>query len=219
MASPHVAGVMALIKKKHPKWSQAAIQSAIVTTADDVDLAGNPFIDMKNWKPSNIFARGAGHINPAKAMDPGLVFDRNFSDYIGYMCGLKYNPSLMQRITGRKVNCTKEKNIKPSQLNYPSIMVTLSSNSPNETIMRTVTNVGKANSVYTPRIVHPANASLILSTNRLQFSSINQQLSFNVTITTVSPSPVKGTMSEGKLEWVSMSSTHVVRSPIAIVFD
>lgn len=219
MASPHVAGVMALIKKKHPTWSQAAIQSAIITTADDVDLAGNRFIDMKNWKPSNIFARGAGHINPPKAMDPGLVYDRNINDYIGYMCGLKYNPTLMQRITGRKVNCTTVKNIKPSQLNYPSIMVTLSSKSSNETITRTATNVGKANSVYTPKIIHPANASLILSTNKLQFSAINQQLSFNVTIIIVPPAPIKGTISEGKLEWVSTSNSHVVRSPIAIVFD
>ncbi|XP_039124238.1 subtilisin-like protease 3 [Dioscorea cayenensis subsp. rotundata] len=174
---------------------------------------------MKNWKPSNIFARGAGHINPPKAMDPGLVYDRNFSDYIGYMCGLKYNPTLMQHVTGRRVNCATVKNITPSQLNYPSIMVTLSSKSSNETIMRTVTNVGKANEVYTPKIVHLANASLILSTNRLQFSAMDQQLSFNVTITIMPPALIKGTISEGKLEWISMSNNHVVRSPIAIVFD
>ncbi|XP_039119903.1 subtilisin-like protease 4 [Dioscorea cayenensis subsp. rotundata] len=218
MASPHVVGVMALLKKKYPTWSPAAIQSAIITTADDVDLAGNPFIHMKNWKPSNIFDRGAGHINPIKAMNPGLVYDRNFNDYIGYMCFLNYNPTYMQRFNSRKVDCSKEKKIKPSQLNYPSIMVTLSSNSPDETVMRTVTNVGNANSDYTPRIFHPANANLILSTNRLQFSAQNQQLSFNVKITIGQPAPVKGTISEGKLEWVSTSGGHVVRSPIAVVF-
>ncbi|KAH7681833.1 Peptidase S8 subtilisin-related protein [Dioscorea alata] len=218
MASPHVPGVMALLKKKYPTWSPAAIQSAIITTADDVDLAGNPFIHMKNWKPSNIFDRGAGHINPIKAMNPGLVYNRNFDDYIGYMCFLNYDPTYMQRFNSRKVDCSKEKKIKPSQLNYPSIMVTLSSNSPDETVMRTVTNVGNANSDYTPRIFHPANANLILSTNKLQFSAQNQQLSFNVKITIVQPAPVKGTISEGKLEWVSTSGGHVVRSPIAVVF-
>ncbi|XP_039124261.1 subtilisin-like protease 4 [Dioscorea cayenensis subsp. rotundata] len=218
MASPHVAGVMALLKKKYPSWSPAAIQSAIITTADDVDLAGNPFIHMKTWKASNIFDRGAGHINPIKAMDPGLIYDRDFDDYIGYMCFLNYNPTYMQRFNSRKVDCAKEKKIKPSQLNYPSIMVTLSSNSPNETIMRTVTNVGNANSDYTPIIFHPANASLILSINRLHFSAQNQQLSFNVTITIVQPTPVKGMISEGKLEWVSTSGGHVVRSPIAVIF-
>ncbi|KAH7681795.1 Peptidase S8 subtilisin-related protein [Dioscorea alata] len=218
MASPHVAGVMALLKKKYPSWSPAAIQSAIITTADDVDLAGNPFIHMKTWKTSNIFDRGAGHINPIKAMDPGLVYDRDFDDYIGYMCFLNYNPTYMQRFNSRKVDCAKEKKIKPSQLNYPSIMVTLSSNSPNETVMRTVTNVGNTNSDYTPKIFHPANASLILSINRLQFSAQNQQLSFNITITIMQPTPIKGTISEGKLEWVSTSGGHVVRSLIAVVF-
>ncbi|KAM0944847.1 putative cucumisin [Dioscorea sansibarensis] len=219
MASPHVAGVMALLKKKYPKWSPAAIQSAIITTADDVDLAGKPFTHMKTWKPCNIFDRGAGHINPTKAMDPGLVYDRNFNDYIGYMCALNYNSTHMELFNGRKVDCAKEKKIKPSQLNYPSIMVTLSSKSPKEIIVRTVTNVGKVNSVYTPRIVHPAHANLILSTNRLQFSAQKRQLSFNVTITLVPPAPVKGEISEGKLEWVSTSDNHVVRSPIAIVFS
>ncbi|XP_039123342.1 subtilisin-like protease 4 [Dioscorea cayenensis subsp. rotundata] len=218
MASPHVAGLMALLKKKYPKWSPAAIQSAIITSADDVDLAGKPFIHMKNGKPCNIFDRGAGHINPIKVMDPGLIYDRDFNNYIGYMCFLDYSPIYMQRFNGRKVDCAKEKKIKPSQLNYPSIMVTLSSMSPKETVMRAVTNVGNANSVYTPRIFHPANTSLILSTNILQFSAQNQQLSFNVTITIIPPTPIKDTISEGKLEWVSKSSSHVVRSPVAIVF-
>ncbi|KAJ0977813.1 hypothetical protein J5N97_013287 [Dioscorea zingiberensis] len=217
MAAPHVAGVMALIKKKYPTWSPAAIQSAIITSADDVDLAGKPFTDMKTWKPSNIFARGAGHLNPPKAMDPGLVFDRNFNDYIGYMCALKYDPITMQRFNGRKIDCAKEKKIKPSQLNYPSIMVSLSSSSPNETVSRTVTNVGDVSSVYFPNIVHPANASVILSTNRLQFSANQRQASFNVTISITPPAPVKGTISEGKIEWVS--NKHVVRSPIAVVFN
>ncbi|KAJ0972875.1 hypothetical protein J5N97_020834 [Dioscorea zingiberensis] len=216
MAAPHVAGIMALIKKKHPTWSPAAIQSAIITTAKDMDLDGKPMVDNKNGKPASIFAKGAGLVNPSGAMDPGLVYDRNISDYKGYMCGLGYSSSNVELIIRKHVNCTKVKKIKASQLNYASIMVTLSNISPNETVQRTVTNVGDANSEYNARVVHPVGANITLSPDKLQFSKHNQPMSFNITISMVAPAQVPGKISEGKLEW--LSKKHVVRSPIAVIF-
>lgn len=64
MATPHVSGVMALIKKKYPMWSPVAIQSAIITSSDDVDLSRQPILDLKDSKPTGISARGGRTSQP-----------------------------------------------------------------------------------------------------------------------------------------------------------
>ncbi|OEL32598.1 Subtilisin-like protease SBT1.2 [Dichanthelium oligosanthes] len=87
MSTPHLSGIAALVKSQHPDWSPAAIKSAIMTTADVTDRAGNPILDEQRV-PADWFATGAGHVNPDKATDPGLVYDIAHNDYIGYLCGL-----------------------------------------------------------------------------------------------------------------------------------
>ncbi|KAG9159587.1 hypothetical protein Leryth_013575 [Lithospermum erythrorhizon] len=119
MACPHLSGVGALLKSVHPNWSPAAIQSAIMTTANVVNLAGHPIED-ETFHQANVFTVGAGHVHPARASNPGLVYDIRPTDYIPYLCGLDYTDQQVSTIVQQNINCASESSITDSQLNYPS---------------------------------------------------------------------------------------------------
>ena len=70
MAAPHVAGFGALILGKNPNWSPATVKSAMMTTAGDVKNADGS-------KNTDVLATGAGQVDPARVLDPGLVYDAN----------------------------------------------------------------------------------------------------------------------------------------------
>ncbi|KAK8921650.1 Subtilisin-like protease [Platanthera zijinensis] len=90
MATPHLSGIAVLLKAVNPSWSPAAIKSAIMTTADNENLAGKPIAN-EQLERANLFARGAGHVNPSKANNPGFVYDIDPTEYVAYMCGLNYS--------------------------------------------------------------------------------------------------------------------------------
>lgn len=60
-----------------------------MTSAYLLNLEGKPILD-ETFKPADVLATGAGHVNPSKANDPGLVYDIQPDDYIPYLCGLGY---------------------------------------------------------------------------------------------------------------------------------
>lgn len=77
MAAPHIAGIAALIKQLNPSWTPAMIASTISTTATEYDNSGEIMsaesYEIDELFPSNHFDHGAGHVNPTRAIDPGLV--------------------------------------------------------------------------------------------------------------------------------------------------
>ena len=82
MAAPHIAGIAALIKQKHPHWSPAAIKSALMTTSTTLDRAGRPLLaqqysetEAMKFATATPFDYGSGHVDPRAALDPGLIFD------------------------------------------------------------------------------------------------------------------------------------------------
>ncbi|XP_072999031.1 subtilisin-like protease 4 [Typha latifolia] len=218
MAAPHASGVVALIMKKYPGWTPAMIQSAIITSAQDRDMDDRPIVDQRYSVAASIFATGSGQINPKAALDPGLVYDINPSDYVGYLCSLGYNNTELKILYKRTINCSAVNHIEASSLNYPSIQVTLPRSGGSVTVKRTAKNVGvKDVGEYRAKITKPKGVTVKLSTYDLKFSRRLQEKSFNVTLT-ISPSgPGMIPHSHGKIEWVSGNRT--VKNTIAVRFS
>ncbi len=82
MATPHAAGIAALLMEAHPDWSPAALASAMMTTANTVDHQGLPLqaqqlsgLGSLVLNAATPFDFGSGAVNPTAALDPGLIFD------------------------------------------------------------------------------------------------------------------------------------------------
>ncbi|KAM0932232.1 putative cucumisin [Dioscorea sansibarensis] len=216
MATPHVAGIAADLKKSHPDWSPAMIKSAIMTTAYIEDLDGNPIADDAFlYRPASYFAMGAGHVNPERANDPGLVYDIQPWDYVPYLCGM-YPTRIVKAIVRQQwIDCYTIQSITAAELNYPSIsmMMPVSSGSA-FVITRTLTNVGPAE-VYNLRIQLPDGVDVRADTYCLTFSALDEKQSFRLQFTSNGYAQ-SGQVSEGYIIWTS--PTHVVRSPISVTY-
>ncbi|XP_040379897.1 subtilisin-like protease [Oryza brachyantha] len=215
MATPHVTGIVALIKKVHPDWSPAMIKSAIMTTSSALDNDGHAIMDEEHRK-ARFYTVGAGHVDPAKAIDPGLVYDLAARDYAAYICALLGESSL-RTITGDSAaTCAEAGSVAEAQLNYPAILVPLRPGLA-FTVNRTVTNVGPARSRYTARVDAPGCTTVKVEPAELVFKEAMERKTFAVTVT-VSGRDGGGAgggrrvVAEGSLRWVSRH--HVVRSPI-----
>uniref|UniRef100_A0A452YNY3 Subtilisin-like protease n=1 Tax=Aegilops tauschii subsp. strangulata TaxID=200361 RepID=A0A452YNY3_AEGTS len=209
MSTPHLSGIAALIKSLHPDWSPAAIKSAIMTTSDAVDRTGVPLKD-EQYRHATFYAMGAGYVNPALAFDPGLVYDLHADDYLPYLCGLGLGDEGVTEIAHRPVTCANLKATTEAELNYPSLIVNLLAQP--ITVNRTVTNVGKPNSVYTAVVDMPRDVSVTVQPPMLRFAEAKEKQSFTVTVRWAGQPSVAG--AEGNLKWVS--DDHIVRSPIVV---
>ncbi|CAN0908682.1 Subtilisin-like protease 3 [Linum grandiflorum] len=212
MACPHLSGIAALLRSAHPDWSPAAVKSAMMTTAHVTQTGGQPISDEQHLQ-ADMFDMGSGHVNPTGASNPGLVYDIQPEDYVAYLCGLGYNNAQVSTIVQDKVECSSDKSISEAELNYPTFVVQLSSQP--LTYTRTVTNVGKANSVYEVEYTTDEAVSIEVKPARIAFSRLNEKANYSVTFTAK-----KGTSArfvQGKLFWVA--DGYSVRSLFGIILD
>ncbi|VAH42007.1 unnamed protein product [Triticum turgidum subsp. durum] len=207
MATPHVSGVAALIKSIHPDWSPAAIKSAILTTSDIVNSTGGSILDEQHRK-AGVFDIGAGHVNPVRAADPGLVYDLSVTEYAGYICWFLGDSGLATIVRNSSLTCGKLPKVQHAQLNYPTITVLVSPTP--FTVNRTVTNVGPADSTFKAKVAVPRSLTVRVSPEMLSFSKIGEKKTFSVSVS--GDLGKEELYEEGSLSWVS--ERHVVRSPI-----
>lgn len=184
MSCPHVSGVAALLKGAHPDWTPAMIRSAMMTTAYSQDGEGKPLLDEKSYNQSTIWDMGAGHVDPEKAVDPGLVYDLSADDYVSFLCSSNYTRQEIRHIARRAISCGKRRS-KPWDLNYPAIAVDFeaSETTAHEIVVtRTVTCVGEKGGSYGATVTNPRGVILTVNPMKMDFTAKGEKKSYTVGI-------------------------------------
>jgi len=205
MASPHVAGMAALLMHRHPTWSPAAIRSALMTTARDVFPSSA--IAPGSIQQGNLpWGQGAGFAQPSKAADPGLVYDITSNDYNRFLCGVGAAGVVASVGLQAGITCSTIGSIVATDLNLPSM--TVGSVLGTHVLTRTVKNVGDAPATYNAMAALPGfNVTVTPSTLAL---APGESKSFQVRLqrTTAEQAAWK----YGSLTW--SDGVHTVRSPL-----
>ncbi len=200
MASPHIAGIGALVIQQNGDWSPAAVKSALMTTSDPEGILKENQVD-----PATPFDQGSGLVQPLAALDPGLVYDAGFLDYVAFLCG---NSNIVAQafcddLAGAGFS------FDGSDLNQPSIAI--GSLAGSQTVPRSVTNVGPAGT-YDVSVVAPAGVDVEVNPSTLTLAS-GETATYEVTFTATG-SAVFGTFVFGSLTW--SDGTRDVSSALAI---
>ncbi|CAI9278964.1 unnamed protein product [Lactuca saligna] len=180
MAAPHVAGLAALIKQKFPHFTPSAIGSALSTTASLRDKDGGPIMAQRayanpdlNQSPATPFDMGSGFVNATAALDPGLILDLGYEDYMSFLCGINGSEAVVLNYTGTTCGPTTTV-LTGVDLNLPSITVAALNRS--RVVQRTVTNVGGMNESYSVGWNAPYGVSMKVTPAHFSIGSGEKQV-------------------------------------------
>ena len=187
MAAPHVAGFVALLLGKNPNWSPATVKSAMMTTAGNV-------VNADGSKNTDVHATGAGQVDPARMVDPGLVYDAGLKDYLKF-------------IQGTGVNLGLPSSTLPRDMNVPSF--SLGNLTGKIEVTRTVTALTPG--IYKAKANVPG-IKVSVSPAALNFKAAGETKTFRVTFE--NKGAALGKFAMGSLSWVGAGKT--VTSPIAV---
>jgi hypothetical protein len=192
-----------------------------MTTASQVTNKGNPIAGTP-------FDFGAGHVNPAAALDPGLVYDAGEADYQQYTCSAAPSKSARPsycRAACRGNKCNGAKGVR--NVNLPSFSLTGFKPRRALTATRTVTFVGSGGATFTPKLELPAGFTGKVkvkragtngrqtSTKDIVVSAAGDKRMYTLSIT--SQKGVATGWAFGALTWTSGKWS--VRSPIALLIQ
>ncbi|GJP52256.1 hypothetical protein CLOM_g11389 [Closterium sp. NIES-68] len=190
MATPHVAGLAALvIQKVGEGWSAGQVMSAIVTTASGKNRLGKPIGRELEREAATPWDMGSGQVTPAQMLDPGLTFEMDEKNCYGFIAGQATAPGNYVP-SGLSV-----KAIKGYELNRPNIAVSKLKGS--VTIMRRVKNVHSETCRYTSSVQNMTDVSVTVKPTAFVIEP-GKELEFSVQLT-----PLRGTnkFSYGGITW------------------
>lgn len=175
MSTAHVAGLAALVMREHPRWTPAMVKSAMSTTADDLPGVSGPL------------SAGAGQVDAAEVLDPGLVLDAPTRRFRAWLAGR-----------------TSTRN-----LNLPSIAV--GDLTGGTRVVRRVTNVSRTTETYTARVLGLGGLDVRVRPRTLRLAP-GETGRFAVLLRQgTAPLEVPA---RGRLVWTG--STHQARMPVVV---
>ncbi|XP_057779805.1 subtilisin-like protease SBT3 [Salvia miltiorrhiza] len=213
MACPHISGIAALLKAAHPDWSPAAIQSAMMTTANPLDSNNQPIREQDNLVASPL-GIGSGQVDPNRALDPGLVYDASVQELVNLVCSMNFTRNQTQTIIRSSYSCSNPS----SDLNYPSFVALIHEAEIGRMLTRrfrrSVTNVGNGAATYKVTVEVPANTTAIVEPQTLVFRKKNETKRYSLTIRYKADIEVQHR--EGAVIWTDETGKYRVRSPIMV---
>ena len=154
------------------------------------------------------FAYGAGHVQPNRAADPGLVYDLTVNDFLNYLCSRGYTAKDLKLFTDKPYACPESFSL--TDFNYPSI----SAINLNDTITvtRRVKNVGSPGKYYI-HVREPTGVLVSVTPATLEFKKLGEEKTFKVTFKLAPKWKLKD-YTFGILTW--SDGKHFVRSPLVV---
>ena len=197
MATPHLAGIAAMVVSANPSWTPAMVRSALMTTAYQTTTSGKP-IPGDDGSPVNAWSTGSGHVDCTRVLNPGLVYDAGYTDYVNFMYG-RYPVQARLQFPGLSYRA-----VDASNLNYPNMVV---SNVllQRVTVTRKVTSVLNVPSTFVANVVEPPNAKVNVSPPTLTIQP-GGSATFTVTFTITSRSD---NFEFGSLTWTNQAGNKV----------
>ncbi|KAF6160165.1 hypothetical protein GIB67_016601 [Kingdonia uniflora] len=142
-----------------------------MTTATTIDNSYSTITNQGIGLPATPLDLEAGDSTPNKAMDPELIYDLHFQDYVEFLCNLGYNNTQMSTVI-RKSHWSCNNN--PTELNYPSFIANFPSTTSFPVVKnfsRVVTNIGDENSVYKAVLEAPTGIRIKTVPDTLAFTA------------------------------------------------
>jgi hypothetical protein len=184
MSSPHAAGVSALVKAAHPSWTPEEIKSALMTSAVQ------SVVKEDGVTPAGPFDDGAGSIRADRAVNPTLVFNETYADFVAA------GSDTLHRI----------------DLNLASIDATTMSGS--VTTQRTAINVSGSNQNLQVIVTEPAGVTITVNDGHPLLVKAGASVTFPITIDAAG---VANGQYVGSIKLRSHGSSNDVYMPVAFV--